>query len=137
MSVSLLAIASPLSLAISFFSIAFFGFKFCSTIVQTLAVNVFPSSTLGSAIGLMGTSGSFGVMFFNYPVGSLLAHYHSHLIVLTLVERLLPMSFIVISAVVREIKPVKDAAWSKQKLSNPTKAEFINGMAPFRSNPLK
>ena len=62
---SLLITASPVALAIVFFSMAMFGHQFWSTIMQTLAADLFPPEAVGSVTGLVGASGSFGGMLFN------------------------------------------------------------------------
>jgi len=68
---ALLITASPLALAIVFFSMAMFGHQFWSTIMQTLAADCFPrGSGLGDGTG--GASGSFGAMLFNLAVGAML-----------------------------------------------------------------
>lgn len=106
MPASLLITASPLSLAIAFFSMAMFGHQFWSTIMQTLSADMFPSTTVGSVAGLLGAVGSFGGMFFNLLVGALLTHYHSYAIVFLISGLLHPASFIVVMLVVRRIEPV-------------------------------
>lgn len=106
MPASLLITASPLSLAIAFFSMAMFGHQFWSTIMQTLSADMFPSTTVGSVSGLLGAVGSFGGMFFNLLVGILLTHYHSYAIVFLISGLLHPVSFIVVMLVVRRIEPV-------------------------------
>ena len=83
MPASLLIVKSPLSLAILFFSIAFLGFQFWSTILQTVASDIFPASTVGSIIGLTGAAGSLGAVLFNVLVGWFLTRYHSYSAVLT------------------------------------------------------
>jgi ACS family hexuronate transporter-like MFS transporter len=106
MPVSLLIMASPLSLAIVFFSVAFLGHQFWSTIIQTLAVDIFPSATVGSVAGLMGAAGSLGAMLFSFLVGQLLTYYHSYSLVLTIVGLLHPASFLLILLIVRRIEPL-------------------------------
>jgi ACS family hexuronate transporter-like MFS transporter len=106
MPASLLITASPLSLAIAFFSMAMFGHQFWSTIMQTLSADMFPSTTVGSVSGLLGAVGSFGGMFFNLLVGTLLTHYHSYAVVFLISGLLHPASFIVVMLVVRRIEPV-------------------------------
>jgi ACS family hexuronate transporter-like MFS transporter len=104
MPTSLLISESPLSLVIVFFSMAMFGHQFWSTILQTLAADMFPSTTVGSVSGLLGAVGSFGGMLFNLLVGALLTAYHSYAIVFLISGVLHPASYIMILLVVRRIK---------------------------------
>jgi ACS family hexuronate transporter-like MFS transporter len=106
MPASLLIAASPLAVAIVFFSMAFFAHQFWSTILQTLAADLFPSKIVGSVAGLMGCIGSFGAMIFNLLVGLMLAHYQTYSGVLTIAGLLHPCSFLVILLLVRHIAPV-------------------------------
>jgi ACS family hexuronate transporter-like MFS transporter len=113
MPASLLIAASPLAFAIVFFSMAMFGHQFWSTIVQTLAADMFPSKMVGSVAGLLGAAGAFGGMLFNLIVGALLAAYHSYVLILTISGLLHPLSFIIILLIVRKIEPVM--IWEKEK----------------------
>lgn len=107
---SLLIAASPLAWAIVFFSMALFGHQFWSTIVQTLAADMFPPRVVGSVAGIMGASGSFGAMLFNLLVGALLTSYGSYALVFLIAGLLHPASFVVIMAVVRRIEPLSGLA---------------------------
>ncbi|MFZ0969249.1 MAG: MFS transporter, partial [Candidatus Acidiferrales bacterium] len=78
MPVSLLIVASPTSLAILFFGTAMFGHQAWSTIMQTLAADMFPSRVVGSVAGLLGGAGSFGGMVFSFLVGEILGRTHSY-----------------------------------------------------------
>ena len=106
MPASLLITTSPLNLAIVLFSMALFGHQFWSTILQTLAADIFPSTSVGSVAGLMGAAGSVGAMFFNYLVGILLSHYAAYPVVFTAIGLLYPLSFIIIWLMVRKIEPL-------------------------------
>jgi len=106
MPVSLLIAASPLSLAIAFFSMALFGHQFWSTIMQTLAADMFPSSVVGSVAGLMGAVGSFGAMIFNGLAGVLLTQYQSYSPVFLVAGLMHPASFLIVLLVVRRIELV-------------------------------
>jgi ACS family hexuronate transporter-like MFS transporter len=106
MPASLLITASPLGLAIVFFSMALFAHQFWSTIMQTLAADMFPSRVVGSVAGLMGAVGSFGAMLFNLLAGELLTRYHSYSIVFFISGLLHPASFLVILLIVRRIEQV-------------------------------
>ena len=112
MPVSLLIMASPLSLAIFFFGLAFLGHQFWSTIVQTLAADIFPSGSVGSVAGLMGAAGSFGAMLFNYLVGQVLTITHSYSPILGIVGLLHPLAFLLVLVLVRRIEPLK--AWGQR-----------------------
>jgi len=106
MPASLLIAASPLSLAILFFSMALFGHQFWSTIIQTLSADMFPSKVVASVAGLLGAAGSFGGMFFSYVVGFLLTQYQSYALVFIISGLLHPLAFILILLVVRRIEKV-------------------------------
>jgi ACS family hexuronate transporter-like MFS transporter len=108
MPASLLIAASPLALAIAFFSMALFGHQFWSTIMQTLAADVFPSKLVGSVAGLMGAAGSFGAMLFNGLAGALITYQHSYSAVFLIAGVLHPISFLVVLWLVR-IEPIAAA----------------------------
>ena len=110
MPVSLLIAASPLSFAIAFFSMALFGHQFWSTIMQTLAADMFPSSVVASVAGLMGAVGSFGAALFNGLAGFLLTRYQSYSPVFLIAGLMHPMSFLIVLLVVGRIEPVKALA---------------------------
>ncbi len=106
MPVSLLIGASPLSLAIVFFSTAFFAHQFWSANVQTLAADIFPSSVVGSVEGLLGSAGSFGGMLFGLLVGYLVTR-HGYAPAFLMAGLLHPAALLLILAVVRRIEPVR------------------------------
>jgi ACS family hexuronate transporter-like MFS transporter len=93
---SLFITASPVALAIVFFSMAMFGHQFWSTIMQTLAADLFPPEAVGSVTGLVGASGSFGGMLFNLAVGAMLTAFGSYGPVFLVAGLLHPASVIVI-----------------------------------------
>jgi ACS family hexuronate transporter-like MFS transporter len=105
MPASLLIAASPLSLAIVFFSMAMFAHQFWSTIVQTLPADLFPSAVVGSVAGIQGGVGAFGGMLFNLLVGALLAAGYGYSPVFVISGLLHPVSFVVILLLVRRIQP--------------------------------
>lgn len=72
---SLMITEASLSMAIMFFSLAMFGHQFWSTIVQTLAADLFPSRVVGSVAGLMGCVGTFGAMLFSFFMGFIIERY--------------------------------------------------------------
>ncbi|MGA2116105.1 MAG: MFS transporter [Bryobacteraceae bacterium] len=106
MPVSLLIAVSPLAITIVFFSLAMLGHQFWSTIVQTLAADMFPSNVVGSVAGLLGAAGAFGGMLFNLIVGALLTAYHSYVLIFAIVGLLHPLSFLIILLIVRKIELV-------------------------------
>jgi ACS family hexuronate transporter-like MFS transporter len=93
---SLLITASPVALAIVFFSMAMFGHQCWSTIMQTLAADLFPPEAVGSVTGLVGASGSFGGMLFNLAVGAMLTAFGSYGPVFLVAGLLHPASVVVI-----------------------------------------
>lgn len=93
---SLLITASPVAMAIVFFSMAMFGHQFWSTIMQTLAADLFPPEAVGSVTGLVGAAGSFGGMLFNLAVGAMLTAFGSYGPVFLVAGLLHPASVIVI-----------------------------------------
>jgi ACS family hexuronate transporter-like MFS transporter len=95
---ALLITASPLAMAIVFFSMAMFGHQFWSTIMQTLAADLFPPKSVGSVTGLVGASGSFGGMLFNLAVGAMLTSFGSYGPVFLVAGLLHPASVLVILA---------------------------------------
>jgi MFS transporter, ACS family, hexuronate transporter len=107
MPVSLLIAASPLNLAIAFFSMAMLGHQFWSTIVQTLPADMFPSHSVGSVAGLLGAVGCLGGVLFNIVVGVLLSRFHSYSVVFLISGLLHPASFLAVLLIVRKIEPVR------------------------------
>ena len=104
--VSLFITDAPLGYAIVFFSIAMLGHQFWSTIVQTLAADIFPSSSVGSVAGLMGAVGSFGALLFNLLVGILVTNY-GYSPVFIIAGMMHPLSFVLALLVIRKIEMVK------------------------------
>jgi MFS transporter, ACS family, hexuronate transporter len=103
--VSLFIVASPLSLAIVFFSLAMFAHQFWSSNVQTLPADLFPSRVVGSVEGLLGSAGSFGGMLFGLLVGSLIQTqgYGPAFIIAGILH---PIGFLLILLSVPRIEPV-------------------------------
>jgi ACS family hexuronate transporter-like MFS transporter len=102
----LLITAAPLSMAIVFFSLAMFGHQFWSTIMQTLAADIFPSRVVGSVTGLVGGSSAFAAMVFSWIVGELLTAFGSYVPVFTIAGILHPISVVIIFLVVRKVEMV-------------------------------
>lgn len=103
MPVALLIVPSPLSLAIVFFSTAMFAHQFWSTIMQTLAADLFPPQMVGSVAGLMGAAGSLGATLFSFIAGSIIAHY-GYAPVFVACGVVHPLSFVIILLLVRRIQ---------------------------------
>ena len=106
MPMSLLITKSPLGWTLVFFSIVFLGHQFWSTILQTMAADIFPSAVVGSVAGLMGAVGSFGAMLFDLLVGSILTYTHSYSSVFLLAGFFHPLSFLIIILMISKIEPV-------------------------------
>jgi len=103
---SLLITSSPLNFAIVFFSMMMLGHQFWSTIVQTLAADIFPSKVVGSVAGLMGAIGCFGGMFFNLLAGQLIENIgYGPVFIFT--GLLHPLAYITIFLIIRKIEPVR------------------------------
>jgi MFS transporter, ACS family, hexuronate transporter len=117
MPVSLFITTSPLAIAIVFFSLAMFAHQFWSTILQTLAADMFPSSIVGAVAGLIGASGSFGAMLFNLLVGALLTSFHSYTSVFLIAGLLHPASFAIIVSFLRSAKHVMAEPWAPEDTS--------------------
>jgi len=105
MPVTLLITNASLSFAIVFFSMAMLGHQFWSTVVQTLAADIFPSGVVGSVSGLMGAIGSFGAMLFSLLAGQIIFHM-GYTPVFLIAGLLYPVSFIILLLVVKKIRPV-------------------------------
>ncbi|MEW6302494.1 MAG: MFS transporter [Verrucomicrobiota bacterium] len=102
---SLFIVASPLNLAIGFYSLAMFAHQFWSANVQTLPADLFPSKVVGSVEGLLGSAGAFGGMLFGFLVGRLIEHqgYGPAFVIAGLMH---PLAFIIILRTVTRIEPV-------------------------------
>jgi MFS transporter, ACS family, hexuronate transporter len=105
MPASLFIVASPLSYAIVFFSMAMFAHQFWSANIQTLPADLFPSKVVGSVEGLLGCAGSFGGMLFGLFVGYLVEH-HGYAPAFLIAGVLHPVAFLLILATVRRVQPV-------------------------------
>jgi ACS family hexuronate transporter-like MFS transporter len=106
MPISILITRSPLGWTLVFFSVAFLGHQFWSTILQTLAADIFPSSVVGSVAGLMGAVGSFGAMLFDLLVGSILTKTHSYSSAFLIAGILHPLAFLLILLLISKIEPI-------------------------------
>jgi MFS transporter, ACS family, hexuronate transporter len=106
MPISLLIAKSPIGMALAIFSTALFAHQFWSTILQTLAADIFPSGVVGSVAGLMGAVGSFGAMLFDLGVGEVLTRTHSYSIVLMVAALFHPIAYLVILKFIPKIEPI-------------------------------
>ncbi len=103
---SLLITDASLSMAIVFFSLAMFGHQFWSTILQTLAADMFPSKIVGSVTGLMGCIGTYGAMLFSLAIGFIVENfgYGPAFLISGILH---PLSFILLLIIIKKIEFVK------------------------------
>ncbi|MEN6456238.1 MAG: MFS transporter [Prolixibacteraceae bacterium] len=101
----LITTTSSTLMAILFFGIAMLGHQFWSTIVQTLAVDIFPSKIVGSVAGLMGCIGTYGAMIFCLIIGYVIQNkgYTPAFIISGILH---PVSFVLILLIIKKIEPV-------------------------------
>jgi len=104
--VCLFIVPAPLSLAIVFFSAAFFGHQFWSAVLQTLSADLFPPAMIGSVAGLLGAAGSLGGVALNLLVGWALSAHYSYALVFGAASMLHPASFLIVLAMIGPIEPV-------------------------------
>lgn len=103
---SLLITEASLYMAILFFSMAMFGHQFWSTIVQTLAADMFPSKIIGSVAGLMGCVGTYGAMLFSLAIGFVIDQFgYSPAFIIS--GMLHPLSFILVFIIIKKVEFVK------------------------------
>lgn len=104
--VSLFIADASLNMAILFFSLAMFGHQFWSTIVQTLAVDMFPSRIVGSVSGMMGSIGTYGAMLYSLAIGFVIEEFgYSPAFIISGI--LHPLSFMLVFILIKKIEPVK------------------------------
>lgn len=103
---SLLIADASLNMAVLFFSMAMFGHQCWSTIVQTLAADIFPSGVVGSVSGLMGCLGMYGAMLFSFLIGFVIEAfgYNPAFLISGLLH---PLSFILVFVIIRKIEFIK------------------------------
>jgi MFS transporter, ACS family, hexuronate transporter len=100
---AVLIVPSPLSLTIVFYSMAMFAHQFWSTIMQTLAADLFPPRMVGSVAGLMGGAGALGAAIFSFIAGWIVGKYgYAPVFLATGVVH--PISFVVILLLVGRIE---------------------------------
>jgi len=103
---SLLIVGAPLMGAIIFFGLAMFGHQAWSTIVQTLAADMFPSKVIGSVSGLMGCVGTYGAMLFSLCIGFVIERYgYGPAFIIS--GTLHPLSFLLILGLIKKVEFVK------------------------------
>jgi ACS family hexuronate transporter-like MFS transporter len=102
----LITSTSSLLFVIFFFGLAMMGHQFWSTIVQTLAVDIFPSKIVGTVSGLMGCIGTYGAMIFSLIIGFVIQHegYTSAFIISGVLH---PISFVLVFIILKKIEPVR------------------------------
>lgn len=102
---SLFIVGAPLMGAIIFFGLAMFGHQLWSTIVQTLATDMFPSRIIGSVSGLMGCIGTYGAMLFSFCIGFVIEQYgYGPAFVIS--GTLHPLSFLIILGLIKKVEHV-------------------------------
>jgi len=102
---AVLIVPSPLSLTILFYSVAMFAHQFWSTIMQTLAADLFPPRMVGSVAGLMGGAGAVGAAIFSFVAGGIVGKYgYAPVFFATGVVH--PISFLVVLLIVRRIERI-------------------------------
>ena len=100
---SLLITQASLGTALIFFGLAMFGHQCWSTIVQTLAADMYPSRMVGSVAGLMGCLGTYGAMLFSLGIGVLIEN-HGYGPAFLISGVLHPLSFILIFIIIQKIE---------------------------------
>ena len=94
--------ASTVLTAVLFLGIAMMGHQFWSTIMQTLAVDMFPSEIVGTISGLMGCIGTYGAMLFSLIVGIIIQDY-GYTPAFIISGLLHPISFVLLFLMIRKI----------------------------------
>ncbi|HEV2498573.1 MAG TPA: MFS transporter [Terriglobia bacterium] len=106
MLVALAITKAPVGIAVTLFSVAFFGQQFWSTIMMTLPADVFPDREIGSVAGLEGCGGALGGVVFGLIVGYLLDHGFGYAPVFVMVSVFYPIAFVIILLTFRRVEPV-------------------------------
>lgn len=101
----LITSTSSVLFAIFFFGTAMMGHQFWSTIMQTLAIDIFPSKVVGSVSGLMGCIGTYGAMLFSLVIGFVIQSngYTPAFIVAGILH---PISFLLLFLIIKKVKPI-------------------------------
>ena len=98
----LITSASSVMYVIFFFGIAMMGHQFWSTIVQTLAVDMFPTKIVGTVSGLMGGIGTYGAMIFSLIIGFIIQN-QGYTLAFIICGLLHPISFILVLIIIQKI----------------------------------
>lgn len=115
--VSLLIANASFFMAIFFFSMAMFGHQFWSTIVQTLAADMFSSRIVGSVAGLMGCVGTYGAMLFSFGIGFVIESFgYGPAFILSGI--LHPLSFLLFLFIVKKVEFVNVVFQEKSLTTN-------------------
>ena len=85
---------------------AMFGHQFWSTIVQTLAADMFSSRIIGSVAGLMGSVGTFGAMLFSLGIGFVIEGF-GYGPAFIMAGVLHPLSFVLFLIIIKRVEFVK------------------------------
>ena len=103
---SLLITQASLGTALIFFGLAMFGHQCWSTLVQTLAADLYPSRMVGSVAGLMGALGTYGAMLFSLGIGVLIENqgYNPAFLISGILH---PLSFLLIFVIIQKIEAQK------------------------------
>ncbi len=102
---SLLIVESPLAWTIVFFSIAYMGHQAFSTLIQTMAADLFPPRMVGSVAGLIGFAGALGGAIFN-SIGGFLVESTGYTLVFIILGVLHPLSYLIILFMIKNIQIV-------------------------------
>jgi MFS transporter, ACS family, hexuronate transporter len=97
---------SALWLALGLYTAGLLGHQYWSTIIQTLAADLFPSSMVGSFAGLLGAVGCLGGVLYQPLIGWLIEARGSYTIVFILSGLLHPLSLLIILLFLGEIRMV-------------------------------
>jgi MFS transporter, ACS family, hexuronate transporter len=95
---------APLWGAIALYTVGLLGHQFWSTIIQTLAADLFPSSIVGSFAGLLGAVGCLAGVLYQPLVGRLITATGSYSSVFLISGLLHPLSCLLILLLVGEIR---------------------------------
>jgi ACS family hexuronate transporter-like MFS transporter len=99
----------PFPVEIAMFSIAFFAHLSFSTLMLTLAADMFPRGMVGSVVGLVGFGSSMGGMLFNKFAGFLLngiGRTEGYPLVFAIGSTFHILGFLVLVLIVRNIQPI-------------------------------
>lgn len=111
---------SPLGVAIALYTAGLLGHQFWSTILQTLAADLFPPKVVGSVAGLLGAIGCLGGALYQPLVPLLISATGSYAAVFVISGILHPLSFLLIVLFLGEIRLLPLAAPAmKEPLATP------------------